>query len=80
MRTKQVGKKARNRYSAELKKQALGRVEKDAVALAAGDLGLSASQLYAWRQKQRLERLTTEEEKLQRGRVGAPDAGGGAAA
>jgi transposase len=66
MKTKQVVKKTRNRYSAEFKKQALGQVEKDGVAVAARDLGLSESQLYAWRQKQRLERLTTEEEKLQR--------------
>ena len=27
---------------------------------------MSENQLYAWRQKQRLESLTTEEEKLQR--------------
>ena len=66
MKTKQVVKKTRSRYSVEFKKQALARVEKDGVAVTARDLGLSENQLYAWRQKQRLERLTSEEDKLQR--------------
>lgn len=33
----------------------------------ARDLGLKEGQLYAWRQKRRLEGLTTEEQKLQHG-------------
>lgn len=66
MKAKQQGeKKARKRYSAEFKEQALKRAEKDGVAMAAQDLGLAASQIYGWRQKKRLEGLTTEEQKLQ---------------
>ena len=55
----------RKQYSPEFKKQALERAQKDGVAAAARDLGLNEGQLYAWRQKQRLEGLTTEEQKLQ---------------
>lgn len=60
---KEVG--PRKQYSPEFKKQALERAQKDGVAAAARDLGLKEGQLYAWRQKQRLEGLTTEEQKLQ---------------
>ena len=66
MKTKQVVKNTRNRYSAEFEKQALAGAEKVGIALAARDLGLSESQLYAWRWRQRPERLTNEEENLQR--------------
>lgn len=66
MKAKQQGmKKARKHYSAEFKEQALKRAEKDGVATTAQDLGLSESQIYSWRQKKRLEGLTTEEQKLQ---------------
>jgi transposase len=65
MKAKQALKKKRTSYSPEFKKQALDRAEKDGVAAAARDLGLKESQLYAWRQRRRLEGLTTEEEKLQ---------------
>ena len=58
-------KKARRRYSAEFKEQALKRAEKDGVGVAARDLGLAQSQIYDWRRKRRLEGLTTEEQKLQ---------------
>ncbi len=58
-------KKARKQYSAEFKEQALKRAEKDGVAAAARDLGLAESQIYSWRQRRRLEGLTTEEQKLQ---------------
>lgn len=58
-------KKARRRYSAEFKEQALKRAETDGVAAAARDLGLAESQIYGWRQRHRLEGLTTEEQKLQ---------------
>lgn len=44
-KTKLVVKKTRSRDSAELKTQALARVEKDGVGGTAGDLGLSESQL-----------------------------------
>ena len=66
MKAKQQGdKKARKQYSAEFKEQALKRAEKDGVAVAARDLGLAESQIYGWRQRRRLEGLTTEEQKLQ---------------
>lgn len=65
MKAKHTEKKARNRYSAEFKEQALKRAEKDGVAVTAKDLGLAESQLYAWRQKRRLDGQTTEEQKLQ---------------
>lgn len=65
MKAKQNEKKTRNKYSAEFKQQALKRAEKDGVAAAARDLGLAESQIYGWRQRHRLEGLTTEEQKLQ---------------
>jgi transposase len=57
--------KTRNQYSPEFRKQALERAEKDGVAATARDLNLNEGQLYAWRQKQRLQGLTTEDQKLQ---------------
>lgn len=65
MKAKQCKKKGRKHSSAEFKEQALKRTEKDGVAVVARDLELSESQIYSWRQKQRLEGLTTEEQKLQ---------------
>lgn len=65
MKTKQEQKKPRKHYGAEFKEQALKRADKDGVAVAARDLGLAESQIYGWRQKRRLEGLTTEESKLQ---------------
>lgn len=69
MKTKKDIKKAvtktRNHYTPEFRKQALERAEKDGIAAVARDLGLQESQLYTWRSKQRLEGLTTEEQKLQ---------------
>jgi len=66
MKAKRHGeKKTRKQYSAEFKEQALKRADKDGVATAARDLGLAESQIYTWRQKRRLEGLTTEEQKLQ---------------
>ncbi len=62
-------KKVRNQYSLEFKKQALDRAEKDGVATAARDLNLKESQLYAWRQKRRLEGLTMEEQIQQLGEL-----------
>jgi transposase len=69
MKTKKQVKQPRNRYSPEFKKQALERAEKDGIAAAARDLQLQESQLYAWRQKKRLEGLTSEEQKLQQGEL-----------
>lgn len=65
MNTNQTEKTVRKRYSDEFKQQALKQAEKDGVALAAKDLGLAQSQLYSWRQKQRLEGLTSEQQKTQ---------------
>ena len=69
LKSQQDKQAARNRYSPEFKKQALDRADKEGVATVARDLGLAESQLYAWRQKRRLEGLTTEEEKLQQGEI-----------
>jgi transposase len=65
MKANKVVKQPRKQYTAEFRKQALERAEKDGVAAAARDLNLNEGQIYAWRQKQRLEGLTTEEQKLQ---------------
>jgi len=65
MKARQGEKKARKRYSAEFKEQVLKRAEKEGVAAAARDLGLGESQIYGWRQRHRLEGLSTEEQKLQ---------------
>ena len=65
MKAKQGEKKARKQYSTEFKDQVLARVDTDGVATTARDLGLAESQIYAWRQKRRLEGLMTEEQKLQ---------------
>ena len=65
MKAKKAVKKTRNQYSPEFKKQVLDRAEKEGIATVARDLGLKESQLYSWRQKRRLEGLTTEEQKLQ---------------
>ena len=54
---------------AQRKKQALERAGKDGVTATARDLNLNEGQLYAWRQKQRLEGLTTEDQKLQQGEL-----------
>lgn len=69
MKAKKSVTRVRNQYSPEFKKQALERVEKVGVAATAQDLNLNEGQLYAWRQKQRLEGLTTEDQKLQQGEL-----------
>jgi transposase len=69
MKAKKDVTKSRNQYSPEFKKQALERAEKDGVAATARDLSLKESQLYTWRQKQRLEGLTGEDQKLQQGEL-----------
>ena len=65
MKANQNEKKSRNKYSAEFKEQALKRADKDGVRTAARDLGLAESQIYSWRQRHRLEAMTSEEQKLQ---------------
>jgi transposase len=57
-------KQIKQRHSAEFKAQALARAEKDGVAVAAKDLNLHASQLYAWRQRKRLDVLTGDEQRV----------------
>jgi transposase len=69
MKAKKDATKARNQYSPEFKKQALERAGKDGVTATARDLNLNEGQLYAWRQKQRLEGLTGEDQKLQQGEL-----------
>ena len=66
MKIKKViqSKQVKQRHSAEFKQQALDRAEKDGVAVAARDLNLHASQLYAWRQKKQLEALSGDEQRL----------------
>ena len=69
MKSKKDVTKPRNQYRPEFKQQALERAEKDGVADTARDLNLNEGQLYAWRQKQRLEGLTTKDQKLQQGEL-----------
>ena len=57
-KAKQIKQPDRKRYSPAFKKQALDRAEKEGVTTVAKDLGMRESQLYAWRQKRRLEGLT----------------------
>jgi transposase len=56
--------RSRNQYSSEFKQQALMRAERDGVSLAARELGLHESQLYAWRSKDRQRSLGSEETRL----------------
>lgn len=65
MKSNKEATKTRNKYSPEFKKQVLARAQKDGAAAVARDLNLKESQIYAWRQRERLEGLTTEEQKLQ---------------
>lgn len=67
MKAKKTVKQVRKVYSAEFKKQAVDRAQKDGVPVTARDLGVHESQLYAWRHKARLNGQTSEEQKLQLG-------------
>jgi transposase len=69
MKAKKEVTKSRNQYSPEFKQQALERAGKYGVTATARDLNLNEGQLYAWRQKQRLEGLTGEDQKLQQGEL-----------
>lgn len=64
-KTKTVVKPERQRLSPEFKQQALARAAQEGVAVAAKDLGLQESQLYAWRAKARLVGQSSEEQRLQ---------------
>ena len=63
MKSKKV-KQVKQQHSAEFKQQALARAERDGVSVAARDLNLHTSQLYAWRQKKRLDALSGDEQRL----------------
>jgi transposase len=63
-KTKTPAKMSRTRYSAEFKQQALARAAQNGVAVAAKDLGLQESQIYAWRTRARLEGQRSEEQRL----------------
>ena len=65
-KTKPAAKASRNRYRTEFKQQALARAQKDGVgvAVAAKDLGLQQSQIYAWRIKAQALSQTSEEQRL----------------
>ena len=54
---------SRRRYSGEFKVEALGLADQVGVAVAAEQLGLHESQLYAWRKKARYEASRSETEK-----------------
>ena len=65
MTEKQVkGKAGRQRYSAELKRQALLRAAKDGVPAAARDLGLQLAQLYTWRGRAQQQGQGAEAQRL----------------
>lgn len=65
MTKKKVETKAgRKRYSAQFKQQALLRAVTDGVPMAAQDLGLDASQLYAWRTKAGQQGQDAEAQRL----------------
>ena len=59
----------RKRYSPEFKQQALLRVVKDGVPVAARDLGLEPAQLYAWRAKAQQQGQDVEALRLQQSEV-----------
>lgn len=65
IKSKAVTKQVRNRYSEEFKRQALLRAVQDGVSVVAKDLGLTESQLYAWRAKSRLSGQTSEQQRLE---------------
>jgi transposase len=56
--------KRRTHYSDEFKREALVRAERDGVSVAARELSLHESQLYAWRSKDRQRSLGSEETRL----------------
>jgi transposase len=62
--SKRETKQARNHYSAEFKAEAVRRSERDGVPVAARELKLHPSQLYAWRGKQRMTGQSSEDQRL----------------
>ena len=62
--TTQTKKLIRGRYTPEFKQQSLARCATEGVAVTARDLGLSESQLYAWRKQASDASSVTEDERL----------------
>lgn len=58
-------KSQRKHYSAEFKQQAVLRAVKDGVPVAAHDLGLKPTQIYAWRSQARLQGADQQVQRLQ---------------
>jgi len=56
--------KARKQFSQEFKQQALLRAVKDGMTVAARDLGLRPSQLYAWRGKSQQQGQDAETQQV----------------
>lgn len=70
MKVKQVAnKKARKKYTAQFKQQAVERADRDGVAVTARDLDVAESQLYYWRTQLRSTGESFENQKLQQSEV-----------
>ena len=65
MTKKTETKKQRKQYSQEFRRQALLRAVKDGVPVAARELGLEPTQLYAWRAKAQQQDQSSEVQRLQ---------------
>lgn len=76
-RQNETKNKVRSRYSDEFKREALVRAERDGVSVAARELKLQDSQLYAWRSKDRQRSLGSEETRLLQAELALGDISGG---
>ena len=63
MTVKVMSEQKRARYSAEYRAEALALAERISVAAAARELGLYATQIYAWRSKAAHERGVSDRER-----------------
>ena len=64
MKSRKLEKPVRKRYSAEFKKEAVLRAERDGAVAVAKDLGLNVSQLYSWKAKAQADSQVSEEQRL----------------
>ena len=64
MKSKPTKTKIRNHYSAEFRKQAVLRAEKEGVSVAANDLGLRPGMLYTWKHKAKASGQLSDEQRL----------------
>ena len=55
----------RNKYTTQVKEQAMERADRDSIPTVAKDLGLAESMLYSWRAKRRQTGQPFEDQKLQ---------------